>query len=72
VSAAGDRPGAQFYHGLAKTHTLSLHHQTDSIEGILHDWGFTEQADLFLLTRNVRDESEVGRAPDVLGPILLL
>ena len=49
-----------------------ISHKSGSIEGVLHDWGFTEQADLFLLTRNVRDESEVCRAPDVLGPILLL
>jgi DNA polymerase III alpha subunit len=47
-------------------------HKTGSIEGMLHDWGFTGQVDLFLLTRNVRDEGEVGRALDVLGPILLL
>ena len=51
--------------------TVSFYHKTGSIEGVLHDWGFTEQADLFLLTRNVRDESEVCRALDVLGPILL-
>ena len=43
--------------------------KSGSIKGVLHDWGFTEQADLFLPTRNVRNESEVCRALDVLGPI---
>ena len=52
--------------------TVSLSHKTGSIGGVLHDWGYTEQLDLFLLTRNVRDESDVCRALDVLGPILLL
>ena len=52
--------------------TVRLYHKTGSIEGVLHDWGFTEQVDLFLLTRNVRDESEVCRVLDVLGPLLLV
>ena len=43
-----------------------------SDEGVLLDWGLTAQADLSLLTRSVRDESEVCRALDVLRPILLL
>jgi len=51
--------------------TVSLYHKAGSIEGVLHDWGYTEQANLFLLTRNVRDESEVCRALDLLGPLLL-
>jgi beta-lactamase class A len=52
--------------------TVSLHHKTGSIKGVLLDRGFTEQADRVLLPRNVRDESEVCRALYVLGPILLL
>ena len=51
--------------------TVPLHHKTGSIEGVLHDWGYTDQAELFILTRNVRDESEVYRPLDVLGPKLL-
>jgi len=52
--------------------TVSFSHKTGSIEGVLHDWGYTEQVDLFLLTRNVRDECEVYRALDLLGPLLLI
>ena len=52
--------------------TLDFHHKTGSMEGILHDWGFTQDVELFLLTRNVKDESEVYRALDVLGPRLLM
>lgn len=51
--------------------TVVLHHKTGSIEGVLHDWGYTENTGLFILTRNVRDESEVYRCLDVLGPALL-
>jgi len=51
--------------------TVKLYHKTGSIEGVLHDWGYTEQVDLFLLTHNVRDESEVYQALDVLGPLLI-
>ncbi len=51
--------------------TVSLHHKTGSIEGVLHDWGYTEHTELFILTRNVRDESEVYRVLDALGPALL-
>ncbi len=51
--------------------TIVLHHKTGSIEGVLHDWGYTDAVELFLLTRNVRDESEVYRVLDVLGPALL-
>lgn len=51
--------------------TIILQHKTGSIEGVLHDWGYTDRAELFILTRNVRDEREVYRALDVLGPALL-
>jgi beta-lactamase class A len=51
--------------------TVSFFHKTGSDEGVLHDWGYTEQVELFLLTSNVRDETEVYRALDLLGPLLL-
>jgi beta-lactamase class A len=51
--------------------TVPLRHKTGSIAGALHDWGYTDDSELFILTRNVRDESEVYRALDVLGPALL-
>ncbi len=51
--------------------TIRFYHKTGSIPGVLHDWGFTDETELFLLTRNVRDENEVCRLLDVLGPTLL-
>lgn len=52
--------------------TVQFYHKTGSIPGVLHDWGFTDEAELFLLTRNVVNESEVYRLLDVLGPALLM
>lgn len=51
--------------------TVAFYHKTGNIEGVLHDWGYTEKADLFLLTQNVNDEREVYRVFDRLGPVLL-
>ena len=51
--------------------TVAFYHKTGNIEGVLHDWGYTEAADLFLLTQNVQDEREVYRVLDRLGPHLL-
>jgi len=52
--------------------TIRFCHKTGSIPGVLHDWGYTGDAELFILTRNVQDEGEVYRALDVLGPALLI
>ena len=51
--------------------TVAFYHKTGNIEGVLHDWGYTRNADLFILTQNVQDESEVYTALDRLGPALL-
>jgi len=51
--------------------SIAFYHKTGSIEGVLHDWGYTAEADLFLLTQRVGDESAVYRALDRLGPALL-
>ncbi len=52
--------------------TVEFYHKTGNIEGVLHDWGYTREADLFLLTQNVRDEREIYRLLDRLGPALLI
>lgn len=52
--------------------TVEFCHKTGNIEGVLHDWGYTKDADVFLLTQGVRDETEVYRLLDQLGPTLLL
>jgi beta-lactamase class A len=51
--------------------TVALYHKTGNIEGVLHDWGYTNEADLFILTQNVQDEREVYAALDRLGPALI-
>jgi beta-lactamase class A len=51
--------------------TIDFYHKTGNIEGVLHDWGYTREADVFILTQNVRDEREVYKALDRLGPALL-
>jgi hypothetical protein len=51
--------------------TVDLCHKTGNIPGVLHDWGYTKDADLFLLTQGVGDETIVYRLLDRLGPALL-
>ncbi len=51
--------------------TVAFHHKTGNVEGVLHDWGYTVGADIFLLTQNVRDETQVYHALDRLGPALI-
>jgi len=50
---------------------LTFHHKTGSIPGVLHDWGYTDQTDLFLLTNQVKDELEVTRLFGEAGQLLL-
>jgi beta-lactamase class A len=45
---------------------VAFYHKTGSIPGLLHDWGYTEKADVFLLTQNVKD---VGTTYEVFGRI---
>jgi hypothetical protein len=46
--------------------------KTGNIPGVLHDWGYTGDADLFLLAQNVRNEGEGYDMLSRLGPKLLL
>jgi beta-lactamase class A len=52
--------------------TIDFYHKTGNIPGVLHDWGYTKDADAFLLTQGARDERDVYRLLDRLGPALLL
>ncbi len=36
--------------------TIDFYHKTGSISQVLHDWGYTRKARLFLLTQNVKSE----------------
>jgi beta-lactamase class A len=51
--------------------TVDFYHKTGNIPGVLHDWGYTRDTDLFLLTQNVQDEGEVYELMSRLGPKLL-
>jgi len=51
--------------------TVEFYHKTGSMEGILHDWGYTADADLFLLTQNVKDEPAAYEVFGRLGELLL-
>ena len=50
---------------------VDFYHKTGSVAGVLHDWGYTRDTDLFLLTQNVQDEDEVYELMSRLGPKLL-
>jgi len=54
-----------------KRDTVDFYHKTGSIPGVLHDWGYTRDTDLFLLTQNVKNEGEVYDVLSRLGPKLL-
>ncbi len=47
--------------------TLNFHHKTGSITGVLHDWGYTDDCQIFLLTQNVTDEPSIFQAFGELG-----
>ena len=51
--------------------TMDFYHKTGSIPGVLHDWGYTRDTDLFLLTQDVKDEGKVYDVLSRLGPKLL-
>jgi len=50
--------------------TMRFHHKTGSIPGILHDWAYTKDCRLFLLTQNVKDEVQVGEIFGEVGKLL--
>lgn len=50
--------------------TLTFYHKTGSIEGVLHDWGFTDSCQIFLLTQHVPDEPAVFEVFGELGKLI--
>lgn len=52
--------------------TLDFYHKTGSMDGVLHDWGFTDQCDVFLLTQKVTDEPVVFEIFGEIGRTCLL
>lgn len=51
--------------------TLTFHHKTGSIPGVLHDWGYTDRCQIFLLTQNVPDEPAAFEVFGALGRAML-
>jgi beta-lactamase class A len=51
--------------------TLHFYHKTGSISNVLHDWGYTRQCDLFLLTNHFASEQAAGEVFGRLGAALL-
>lgn len=51
--------------------TVDFYHKTGSMEGVLHDWGYTRSADIFLLTQQVDDEVAAARLFGELGRMVL-
>jgi beta-lactamase class A len=47
--------------------SLHFFHKAGSIPGVLHDWGYTHECDIFLLTDNVIHEDEVTRVFGQVG-----
>ena len=50
--------------------TITFYHKTGSITGVLHDWGYTESCQIFLLTQNVPDEPAVFAVFGELGKLM--
>ncbi len=51
--------------------SLHFYHKTGSISNVLHDWGYTKQCDLFLLTQGFKSERATGDVFGRLGALLL-
>lgn len=52
--------------------TVTFYHKTGSITGVLHDWGYTRECDVFLLTQNIKDEPAAFEVFGTLGQQTLL
>jgi beta-lactamase class A len=53
------------------TGVRTFYHKTGSFPGVLHDWGYTNRARIFLLTQNVSDYEPVYRVFEQLGMLLM-
>jgi beta-lactamase class A len=52
--------------------SVSFRHKTGSLPGVLHDWGYTNDRQIFLLTQGVKDELPVFHLFGELGRTLLM
>jgi beta-lactamase class A len=51
--------------------TVHFRHKTGSLPGVLHDWGYTNDRRIFMLTQNVKDELAVFHLFGEFGQLLL-
>lgn len=51
--------------------SIDFYHKTGSMEGVLHDWGYTRECRLFLLTNDVSAEPPVFELFGALGELLI-
>lgn len=51
--------------------TVNFYHKTGSMTGVLHDWGFTNSSELFLLTQKVTNEQPIFDVFGSLGQLFL-
>jgi beta-lactamase class A len=53
-----------------KRDSLHFHHKTGSIPGVLHDWGYTDHCEIFLLTAQIPDEAAANQVFGLAGELL--
>ncbi len=51
--------------------TIDFYHKTGSMEGVLHDWGYTRSCRIFLLTNDVADEPPMFELFGALGEFMM-
>lgn len=51
--------------------TIEFNHKTGSMEGILHDWGYYNDREIFLFTQDVKEEPPVFEIFGKLGELLI-
>jgi len=51
--------------------TLDFYHKTGSITGVLHDWGYTRDCSIFLLTSGIKDEPAAFEMFGKAGQLLI-
>lgn len=50
---------------------VTFYHKTGSIPGLLHDWGYTPNSEVFLLTNGIRNERRILEAFGALGELAI-
>lgn len=51
--------------------SVRFYHKTGSIPGALHDWGYTRECDIFLLTNSIIHENETNQVFGLIGEQLI-